>query len=99
MKKIFLTLFVAAATVVSCGYNPTKPAAEATQDAATIVADSTVITMPAGDLAFIKVEEIGYTCKLFQSEGVALNEKINKSMEGFAQKEKNIQAEVNRVQG
>lgn len=99
MKKIFLALFVATATLISCGDNTTKSAADAAQGDATIVADSTVVKMPAGDIAYLKVEEIGYTCNLFQSEGVALNEKINKAMEGFAQKEKNIQAEVSRVQG
>lgn len=98
MKKIFLTLFVAAATLVSCGDNTTKPAADAAQGETTIVADSTVITMPAGDIAYLKVEEIGYTCKLFQTEGVALNDKINKAMETFAQKEKNLQAEDSRIQ-
>ena len=98
MKKIFLTLFVAALALTSCGDNASQTTAKTGEGDVTIVADSTVVKMPTGDIAFIKVDEIGYTCKLFQTEGVALNDKINKSMEGFAQKEKNIQNQVASVQ-
>jgi outer membrane protein len=98
MKKIFLTLFVAALALTSCGDNASQTTAKTGEGDVTIVADSTVVKMPTGDIAFIKVDEIGYTCKLFQTEGVALNDKINKAMEGFAQKEKNIQNQVASVQ-
>lgn len=101
MKKIFLTLCVAALALTACGDNATKaPKSEAgaTENGVIMEQDSLVATLPTGDIAYLNVEYIHATCNLSKSEGVALETKINKSMETFAQKEKGLQAEDTSIQ-
>lgn len=104
MKKIIWILSVAAFALTSCGGdNAAQKGNEATGEAGattetTLTQDSTNVTLPTGDIAYLDIEYIHAMSTLSQTEGVALNEKINKSMETFAQKEKNLQAEDSSIQ-
>ena len=91
MKKIFLSLMVAAMAFTACEQKAaTEPATEG--DAA---ATETVVE---GDLAYVRVEYVLAESEIFKTEGVALQEKSEKAQKSWAQKEKNLQYEATQLQ-
>lgn len=89
MKKVFLTLFVAALGLVSCDNNAAQTAAS-TEAAATEVI--------ASDFAYVRVEYVLAESDIYKSEGVALQEKTEKAQNSWAQKERNLQNEMVQLQ-
>ncbi len=91
MKKVFLTLFVAAFAFVAC---ENKAAATAEQGATE--AAKTEVT--GGDIAYVKAEYVLSESDIYKTEGVALQEKTQKAQNSWAQKEKNLQYEATQLQ-
>ena len=89
MKKVFLTLLVAALGFVACENKTVAPAEEA-QAAATEAIE--------GDLAYVKVDYVLAESEIFKTEGLALQEKTQKAQNSWAQKEKNLQYEATQLQ-
>ena len=88
MKKVFLTLFVAALSLSSCENKTTEPAA--TEAAATEVI--------ASDYAYVRVEYVLAESEIYKTEGVSLQEKTEKAQNSWAQKERNLQNEAVQLQ-
>ncbi|MBR7183732.1 MAG: OmpH family outer membrane protein [Alistipes sp.] len=91
MKKIFLTLFVAALALSSCQQ---KAASETTTEGE-VAATETVVE---GDLAYVRVDYVLAESEIYKTEGVALQEKTEKAQKSWAQKEKNLQYEATQLQ-
>jgi outer membrane protein len=89
MKKVFLTLLVAAMGLVACE-NKTAAPAEETQ--------ATVAEAVEGDLAYVRVDYVLAESEIFKTEGLALQEKTQKAQNSWAQKEKNLQYEATQLQ-
>lgn len=90
MKKVFWTLLVASLTLASCDSKTTAPAAESTEAATE--------TITGGDIAFVRVDYVLSQSQIYQTEGVALQEKTEKAQNAWAQKEKNLQYEASQLQ-
>ena len=91
MKKIFLTLMVAAMAFTACEQKAaTEPATEGDAAATEAVVE--------GDLAYVRVEYVLAESEIFKTEGVALQEKSEKAQKSWAQKEKNLQYEATQLQ-
>ena len=82
----------AAALVLTAG--GTKPADQAENTAETA---ETRQVMPS-DIAYVQVEAVLAQCDLYQTEGVALQEKTQKAQKSWAQREKSLQAEAAQLQ-
>ena len=91
MKKVFLTLFVAAFAFVAC---ENKNAA-ATQENA---AEAATEQVTGGDIAYVKAEYVLAESDIYKTEGVALQEKTQKAQNSWAQKEQNLQHEAAQLQ-
>ena len=91
MKKIFLSLMVAAMAFTACEQKAaTEPATEGDAAATEAVVE--------GDLAYVRVEYVLAESEIFKTEGVALQEKSEKAQKSWAQKEKNLQYEATQIQ-
>ena len=91
MKKIFLSLMVAAMAFTACEQKAaTEPATEGDAAATEAVVE--------GDLAYVRVEYVLAESEIFKTEGVALQEKTEKAQKSCAQKEKNLQYEATQLQ-
>ena len=91
MKKIFLSLMVAAMAFTACEQkDATEPATECDAAATEAVVE--------GDLAYVRVEYVLAESEIFKTEGVALQEKTEKAQKSWAQKEKNLQYEATQLQ-
>lgn len=91
MKKIFLSLMVAAMAFTACEQKSvTEPATEGDAAATEAVVE--------GDLAYVRVEYVLAESEIFKTEGVALQEKTEKAQKSWAQKEKNLQYEATQLQ-
>ena len=91
MKKIFLSLMVAAMAFTACEQKAaTEPATEGDAAATEAVVE--------GDLAYVHVEYVLAESEIFKTEGVALQEKTEKAQKSWAQKEKNLQYEATQLQ-
>ncbi len=90
MKKVFLTLFVAAFAFVACENKTAATTEENTTEAATEVA--------GGDIAYVQAEYVLSESDIYKTEGVALQEKTTKAQNAWAQKEKNLQYEATQLQ-
>ena len=91
MKKIFLSLMVAAMAFTACEQkDATEPATEGDAAATEAVVE--------GDLAYVRVEYVLAESEIFKTEGVALQEKSEKAQKSWAQKEKNLQYEATQLQ-
>ena len=91
MKKMLLPALAAALVLTSCG---TKSADQAENTAETA---ETRQVMPS-DIAYVQVEAVLAQCDLYQTEGVALQEKTQKAQKSWAQREKSLQAEAAQLQ-
>lgn len=91
MKKIFLSLMVAAMAMTSCQQ---KAAIETTTEGE-VAATETVVE---GDLAYVRVDYVLAESEIYKTEGVALQEKTEKAQKSWAQKEKNLQYEATQLQ-
>ena len=91
MKKIFLSLMVAAMAMTSCQQ---KAATETTTEGE-VAATETVVE---GDLAYVRVDYVLAESEIYKTEGVALQEKTEKAQKSWAQKEKNLQYEATQLQ-
>lgn len=91
MKKIFLTMIVAAMALSSCE----QKAATETSAEGEATATETVVE---GDLAYVRVEYVLSESEIYKTEGVALQEKTEKAQKSWAQKEKNLQYEATQLQ-
>ena len=89
MKKVFLTLLVAAMGFVACENKAAAPAEEAQATATEVV---------EGDLAYVRVDYVLAESEIFKTEGIALQEKTQKAQNSWAQKEKNLQYEATQLQ-
>ena len=89
MKKVFLTLLVAAMGFVACENKAAAPTEE-DQVAATEAVE--------GDLAYVRVDYVLAESEIFKTEGIALQEKTQKAQNSWAQKEKNLQYEATQLQ-
>ena len=90
MKKVFLTLLVAALSFVACENKTATPAAEGEATATEAI--------NGGDLAYVRVEYVLAESEIYKTEGVALQEKTQKAQNSWAQKEKNLQNEAAQLQ-
>ena len=90
MKKVFLTLLVAALSFVACENKTATPAAEGEATATEAI--------NGGDLAYVRVEYVLAESEIYKTEGVALQEKTEKAQKSWAQKEKNLQYEATQLQ-
>ena len=91
MKKIFLSLMVAAMAFTACEQKAaTEPATEGDAAATEAVVE--------GDLAYVRVEYVLAESEIYKTEGVALQEKTEKAQKSWAQKEKNLQYEATQLQ-
>ena len=91
MKKIFLSLMVAAMAFTACEQKAaTEPATEGDAAATEAVVE--------GDLAYVRVEYVLAESEIFKTEGIALQEKSEKAQKSWAQKEKNLQYEATQLQ-
>ena len=91
MKRIFLSLMVAAMAFTACEQKAaTEPATEGDAAATEAVVE--------GDLAYVRVEYVLAESEIFKTEGVALQEKSEKAQKSWAQKEKNLQYEATQLQ-
>lgn len=90
MKKILLPALAAAFVLTACGTKTAEPGDAATEGAATQVVPS--------DVAYVQVEAVLAQCDLYQTEGVALQEKTQKAQKSWAQREKSLQAEASQLQ-
>ena len=90
MKKVFLTLLVAALSFVACENKTATPAAEGEATATEAI--------NGGDLAYVRVEYVLAESEIYKTEGVALQEKTEKASKSWAQKEKNLQYEATQLQ-
>lgn len=91
MKKIFLTLAVAAMAFTACEQKATTE----TATEGDFVATETVVE---GDLAYVRVEYVLAESEIYKTEGVALQEKTEKAQKSWEQKEKNLQYEATQLQ-
>ena len=91
MKKVFLTLFVAAFAFVAC---ENKNAANTEENAAEVANEQ----VTGGDIAYVKAEYVLAESDIYKTEGVALQEKTQKAQNSWAQKEQNLQHEVTQLQ-
>ena len=91
MKKMLLPALAAALVLTACG---TKSADQAENTAETA---ETRQVMPS-DIAYVQVEAVLAQCDLYQTEGVALQEKTQKAQKSWAQREKSLQAEAAQLQ-
>lgn len=90
MKKVFLTLFVAAFAFVACN-NQNATTGENSAEAATE-------EVKGGDIAYVKAEYVLSESEIYKTEGVALQEKTTKTQNAWAQREKNLQYEATQLQ-
>lgn len=89
MKKIFVCALAAACALTACDSN---------NGATTAAADAAAREIGASDLAYVQVEAVLAQCDLFQTEGLALQEKTQKAQESWAKKERSLQAEAAQLQ-
>lgn len=91
MKKIFLTLMVAAMAFTACEKKTaTEPATEGE-----VTATETIVE---GDLAYVRVDYVLAESEIVKTEGMALQEKTEKAQKSWEQKEKNLQYEITQLQ-
>ena len=88
-KTLFPTLAAALLLAACCAKN-----AEQTQAAAETATQQIV----SSDIAYVQVEAVLAQCDLYQTEGVALQEKTQKAQKSWAQREKSLQAEAAQLQ-
>ena len=88
---MLLPALAAALVLTACG---TKSADQAENTAETA---ETRQVMPS-DIAYVQVEAVLAQCDLYQTEGVALQEKTQKAQKSWAQREKSLQAEAAQLQ-
>ena len=91
MKKMLLPALAAALLLTA---RRTKAADQAENTAETA---ETRQVMPS-DIAYVQVEAVLAQCDLYQTEGVALQEKTQKAQKSWAQREKSLQAEAAQLQ-
>ena len=87
MKRIFIAA-IAFLAIVGCKEN--KQNTEATEQTATEV-------VAEGDLAFVNVDYVLAESDIFQTEGIALRDKTEKTQQKWAKKEQNLQNEINQL--
>ena len=87
MRKIFIAA-VALLAFVGCKEN--KNNAEVAEQTPTEVVAS-------GDLAFVNVDYVLAESNIFKTEGVALRDKTDKTQQKWANKEQNLQNEINQL--
>ncbi len=91
MRKIFLSMVVAAMAFSSCQQmGTTQPEAEGEAAATETVVE--------GDLAYVRVDYVLAESEIVKTEGLALQEKTEKAQKSWAQKEKNLQYEATQLQ-
>ena len=91
MKKTLFPVLAATLVLAACG---TKNSEQAEAAAETAAAQEVV----ASDVAYVQVEAVLSQCDLYQTEGVALQEKTQKAQKSWAQREKSLQAEAAQLQ-
>ena len=88
MKKVFLTLLVAAMGFVACENKAAAPAEEA---------QATATEAVEGDLAYVRVDYVLAESDIFKSEGIALRDKTEKTQQKWAKKEQNLQNDMQQL--
>ena len=87
MKRIFIAA-LAFLAIVGCKENNQNT--ETTEQTATEV-------VTEGDLAFVNVDYVLAESDIFQTEGIALRDKTEKTQQKWAKKEQNLQNEINQL--
>lgn len=88
MKKTLFAAVVAALFAVGCTNNAAKPAEGA--------AEQTTIT--SSDIAFVKADSLLIMSDIYQTEGVALQKKLETAQQSWAKKEQSFQYEAAQLQ-
>ncbi len=88
MKKTLFAAVVAALFAVGCTNNAAKPAEGA--------AEQTAIT--SSDIAFVKADSLLIMSDIYQTEGVALQKKLETAQQSWAKKEQGFQYEAAQLQ-
>lgn len=90
MKKMLFPALAAALFLSACGSK--------TAEQSESPAETTSQQIVSSDIAYVQVEAVLAQCDLYQTEGVALQEKTQKAQKSWAQREKNLQAEAAQLQ-
>ena len=90
MKKMLFPALAAALFLSACGSK--------TAEQSESPAETTSQQVVSSDIAYVQVEAVLAQCDLYQTEGVALQEKTQKAQKSWAQREKNLQAEAAQLQ-
>ena len=88
MKKTFIAAVVAALFAVGCTNNAAQPTEGA--------AEQTTIT--SSDIAFVKADSLVFLSDIYQTEGVALQKKLEAAQQSWAKKEQGFQYEAAQLQ-
>lgn len=88
MKKTFIAAVVAALFAVGCTNNAAQPTVGA--------AEQTAIT--SSDIAFVKADSLVFLSDIYQTEGVALQKKLEAAQQSWAKKEQGFQYEAAQLQ-
>ena len=88
MKKTLFAAVVAALFAVGCTNNAAKPAEGA--------AEQTAIT--SSDIAFVKADSLLIMSDIYQTEGIALQKKLETAQQSWAKKEQGFQYEAAQLQ-
>lgn len=88
MKKTFIAAVVAALFAVGCTNNAAQPTEGA--------AEQTAIT--SSDIAFVKADSLVFLSDIYQTEGVALQKKLEATQQSWAKKEQGFQYEAAQLQ-
>ena len=88
MKKTFFAAIVAALFAVGC----TNNAAQTTEGAAEKA------TITSSDIAFVKADSLLIMSDIYQTEGVALQKKLETAQQSWAKKEQGFQYEAAQLQ-
>ena len=88
MKKTFIAAVVAALFAVGCTNNAAQPTEGA--------AEQTAIT--SSDIAFVKADSLVFLSDIYQTEGVALQKKLEAAQQSWAKKEQGFQYEAAQLQ-
>ncbi|MBR4148599.1 MAG: OmpH family outer membrane protein [Rikenellaceae bacterium] len=87
MKKTLFAAVVAALFAVGCTNNAAKPAEGAEQN-----------TITSSDIAFVKADSLLIMSDIYQTEGIALQKKLETAQQSWAKKEQGFQYEAAQLQ-
>ncbi len=92
MKRLSIFACVAALAMTACDATTSQ------NTASTAATECEESTKQCSEFAYVNVDRVLAECDLFQTEGIALQEKSRKSQEAWAKKEQGFQYEASQLQ-